>query len=121
MERANLPRLHTPTDPVKERGMTGPEPRREGLMQAGPHSHWYRVRRAVDGLPSGLAVSTVIVYPASGMLSLHWGSGSMSRLSGAEAWAAAACLGEAVRRSLPRVGSAGLVLEADRGQGWFRV
>jgi hypothetical protein len=121
VERANLPRLHTPAGSVEERGVTGPEPRGEGLMHAGPHSHWYRVRRAVDGLPSGLAVTTVIVYPGSGVLSLHWGSGSMSRLSGAEAWAVAACLGEAVRRSLPRVGSAGLVLEADRGQGWFRV
>ncbi|WP_203664549.1 hypothetical protein [Actinocatenispora rupis] len=85
-----------------------------------PHSesHWYRVRRAVDMMPTGVAVATVVAYPASGVVALHMPTGSMARLPAGDALGISACLSAAVEGSIPAADGLGLVLEADLGDGW---
>jgi hypothetical protein len=57
----------------------------------GSRSDWYRVRRAVNRMPTGDALGI------------------------------AACLSAAVEGSVPAANGDGLVLEADLGDGWHRI
>ncbi|BCJ26884.1 hypothetical protein [Actinocatenispora sera] len=87
----------------------------------GSRSDWYRVRRAVDLMPTGVAVATVVAYPGDGMVALHMPTGSIARLSAGDALGIAACLSAAVEGSIPAANGDGLVLEADLGDGWHRI
>lgn len=92
-----------------------------GQAQPGPRSHWYRVRRAVDRMSTGVAVATVVAYPVDAMVALHMPAGSMARLPAGDALGISACLSAAVEGSIPTADGFGLVLEADLGDGWRRI
>ena len=82
--------------------------------RVGVHSHWYRVRRVMDGLTAVAGIA----YPARGTVKLAFPTGLGERLEPRTALAVSACLSVAVERSFPTADAAGLVIEADVGQGW---
>jgi hypothetical protein len=83
--------------------MTGHSAWPEEPELAGVHSHWYRVRREMDGL----TVVAAIAYPTRGTVKLAVPTRLGERLEPRTALAVSACLSVVVERSFPAADTAG--------------